>query len=87
MFDDFGKRIEFLIARYTRRFKLDEGAIVWDQEEIDELGRTLKTYIRKKLSERRKGEEKVNYLNFVLKKYHESKLETDGPLVENEEEY
>lgn len=64
-FKDLEARIQFLIDRYTKKYKLDHGAVELDDDELDELGPALRKRIRAKLAKRRKAEERLIYLRHV----------------------
>lgn len=66
VFDAIEFRVESLIKVYTKKYKLDKGAVLWDDEEIGELGRDLRIKIKHLLLTRQKAERRVLYLQVVL---------------------
>lgn len=65
MMVDMTDRVDHLIAAYTRKHGLHKGAVRWDEDELDELGRGLRARIKKALAQRRLAEEKIIYLQHL----------------------
>lgn len=63
------ERIELLINRYKSKYHLMMPVVEWSLDEIEELGLSLRRRIKKKLVQRRKAEERVIYLNYVLNEF------------------
>jgi hypothetical protein len=61
-FSDTVGAITFLVDLYVKRYALDESVVRWDDDEVEELGRVLRSYVKKKLEDRRKAEERAVYL-------------------------
>lgn len=59
-------RVEFLIERYTNKYKLDKAEVEWDEDDIRELGRTLRQRVRRGIALRKRGFERVAYLKFMV---------------------
>lgn len=59
-------RLKFLIDYYTNKFSLNKPVIGWGEDEIHELGPSLRRRIKKGLTMRRAAEDRVVYLNYML---------------------
>lgn len=64
---DLEERVQTLIERFTRRFKLTKTIPEWDDEEISELGPALKRKVRQKIYERQRAINRVLYMEGVLR--------------------
>jgi len=61
-------------AIYARN-KLSIGAVEWDEEELGELGPSLKRRIKKMLSKRRIAEDRYVYAKMISAEFNNSKDE------------
>jgi hypothetical protein len=61
-------KIKFLIERYTIRYQLNVLIPEWSDEELAELGRSLKSAVKRKILNRQRAQEKVLFLKA---RYHE----------------
>lgn len=68
---DLPNRILFLIEKYTFKYRLETAAIAWDEDEVGELGPSLRKRIKRGLAIRRRAEERVIYLRYLLNKDEE----------------
>ena len=74
-FENITNKFDVLISRYITKYKLTTSVIEWGEDEIQELGRSLKQRIINRLSKRRKAEERVLYLKMKVKQIVEDTYE------------
>lgn len=55
-------RIDYLIRTYRKRYKLNKPTVHWDEDELEEIGHTLASKIKKDISKRERGENKIVFL-------------------------
>lgn len=79
MFPNIFDRIDFLIRKYKTRYGLNKPSITWSEEELSELGYTMRTSVLKAQNKRRQGENKVVFLRY-------RKIELFNALDEHEKE-
>lgn len=75
MFPSIEERLRWLMDRYTDKYKLGNGAINWDEDEVDELGPGLRRFVRKAVAERQRAERRVQYGESV---FYEMLMLDDG---------
>lgn len=66
IFKQIENRIGYLEQKYIKKYKLNQGAIVWNEGDLNELGRGLRLRVRHLLSGRQKAERRVAYLQAVM---------------------
>lgn len=79
VFGDIIHRVQWLMECYYEKYKLNKGAVGWDDEELEELGPSLRQKIKHMLKERQGAERRVSYLRIVLKN-----LQKNPPQFANE---
>ena len=60
-------RIEYLIKKFTKRYKLDRPLPDWDDEEIGELGHSLRTHVEGQTRIRRRAEVRLGNIKNRLR--------------------
>ncbi len=70
-------RLRWLLDQYIKKYKLNKGAVEWEEFEVSELGPTLRSHIRKALADRHKAERRVSYGETVLRELLRLNYETD----------
>ena len=55
-------RIEYLIQKFTRKHKLNKEVIQWDEEELDEVGHNLSSYIRASMIAWNKKKDRLSHM-------------------------
>lgn len=66
IFGNIEARITHLIESFIKKYKLDVGAVGWADEELDELGPSLRKRVKHLLLARHKSERRVLYMRAVL---------------------
>lgn len=80
LFSNIFDRLDYLIKQYKTRYKLNKPAIRWSQEELLELGYTLRSEVERNQRLREFGENKVIFL-----RYRKLELYNDLDDIEKEE--
>lgn len=65
MFDGIELRVKWLIGKYKSKYKLNEGVVAWNDEEIGELGPLLRQRVKKLIAVRQRAERRVLYMEAV----------------------
>lgn len=55
-------RIEFLAKKMTKKYDLDKQVPEWDDEELDELGATLRTAVEGSIHARQRALQRVGHM-------------------------
>lgn len=73
-------RLNALMGHYTEKYSLDKRAVVWDEDEIEELGQALRQRIKSKLAKRHHAERNYAYARAVLQEVQRAskKSEEEG---------
>ena len=66
LFETIELRVKYLIVKYKKKYKLNVGAVVWGEDELNELGPGLRQRIKKSLAQRHLAERRVAYLEAVF---------------------
>lgn len=61
---EFDMQLEYLIQKYIKKYKLNEGVRQWDVEELAELCGSLHQTIKHRYTRRKVGMEKLNFLRW-----------------------
>lgn len=56
-------RVAFLYKRYVKKYQLDKQIPEWDDEELNELGYTLRSAIQSKIMQRQRALERAIHIN------------------------
>lgn len=77
IFEDIASRFEYLYQKYIKKYNLIQGIVAWDEEELQELGPSLRKKIKKMLLKRRLAEERVIYLKLRKKEFLNNSFDED----------
>jgi len=55
-------RIQFLIDKYKKKYKLTAPAVEWEEDELEEMGPAMRKSIKAHMKNRRKQEDRVIFL-------------------------
>lgn len=61
-FRNIFERFEYLTRRYKERYNLNIASVDWDQEELEDLGYTLQTFVLNKVNKKEHARNKVVFL-------------------------
>lgn len=59
---DMVGRIEYLIQKFTRKHKLNKEVIQWDEEELEDVGYSLSSYIRASMIAWNKKKDRLSHM-------------------------